>query len=270
MTKVTKWSQLREWMWEHHYRFSKSPATAKSILDNLPIVESEALPAIQRPILRNVLSKLREEGKSDATIRRYFGVLMKTLREAQKEGFIQVVPVPPDMPKVRKGRIRYLSEVEEIQLLARSGATQNLYTLLLDSGLRVGEALALAWRDLDDGCIHVRESKNGEQRKVPMTSRLRLLFQEEKLRLGDGPFAGIQKHTINRDWNRIKADMNITDPEFVPHCLRHTFASRLVQRGAGLQVVKELLGHKCLENTMIYAHLAPAQHEAAIQLLEKN
>jgi len=272
---ITTWGGLRAWAWEHHYRFAQSPHTAKSILDNLPICPKQRLREIDRPLLREVLTALRDGDKSDATIRRYFGVLMKTLREAQKEGFMQVVPAVPEMPKVRKGRVRYLSRPEEDYLLTKAidGPCATLYAVLLDTGLRVGEALSLTWADCRDDGILVRESKNGESRTVPYTTRSRrILGLDEVLRLGAGPFSRIQKHTVNRDWNRIKATLDslASDKEFVPHCLRHTFASRLVQRGAGLQVVKELLGHKRLENTMIYAHLAPAQHEAAIKLLEMN
>jgi integrase len=55
---------------------------------------------------------------------------------------------------------------------------------------------------------------------------------------------------------------------FTWHCLRHTFASRLVMAGVGIRTVAELMGHKTLTVTMRYAHLAPDHQRAAVDRLE--
>ncbi len=56
-------------------------------------------------------------------------------------------------------------------------------------------------------------------------------------------------------------------PEFTWHCLRHTFASRLVMAGVDLRTVQELMGHKTIQMTVRYAHLAPKHQLAAVQRL---
>jgi site-specific recombinase XerD len=58
------------------------------------------------------------------------------------------------------------------------------------------------------------------------------------------------------------------DEQFVIHALRHTFASRLVQRGVELATVSKLLGHRSLLTTMRYAHLAPHNLQAAVEVLD--
>ncbi len=58
------------------------------------------------------------------------------------------------------------------------------------------------------------------------------------------------------------------DDQFIPHCLRHTCASRLVQRGVPILVVQQWLGHKTIQMTMRYAHLCPTNLEEAVKVLE--
>lgn len=279
MQEIPKnWGSLRTWIWINHYQFSGSKDTAASILKNLPIPENLGIAKIDRAVLRAVITALRQDGKGDATVRRYMTVLCKALKEAMKEGYLDSVPAMPSLPKIRKGRVRYLVEDEESTLFAHAQLEDvrfaSMLVVLVDTGMRLGEALRLEWTDIDDASITIQESKNGDKRKIPTTSRVRWALAEMNpvgVTPRTGPYKVLQSHNVHRCWNRCKKAMGLEDDtEFVPHCLRHTFASRLVQLGVGLQVVKELLGHKRLENTMIYAHLAPAQHVAAIALLESR
>jgi integrase len=71
-------------------------------------------------------------------------------------------------------------------------------------------------------------------------------------------------------WDRLRVRMGMEeDPNFVPHILRPTCASRLVQKGVHLQVVKEWMGHKAIQTTLRYAHLAPKQLHDAVKLLDQ-
>ena len=81
--------------------------------------------------------------------------------------------------------------------------------------------------------------------------------------------AGPPRNLVNRAWDSVREDMRLTnDPQFVPHALRHTCASRLVQRGVGLYTIKEVLGHSTIKVTERYAHLCPANLRSAIDTLE--
>lgn len=265
------WGYLSNWAWQNHYKHSRSQDSARSILKLLPIPEKTPAAAIDRAYLRKVVDDMRAKGLEESTIRRYLSVLMKTLREAHKEGMLAAMPSMPTLPPAKRGRVRWLTEAETATLMnVAYGEPQpfwQLLEILVNTGLRLGEALSLKWEDITADGLLVRESKNGEQRKIPMTKKVKALLETPTSLAG--PFTSLKPYQVHRMWNSCRAKLGLDkDPEFVPHCLRHTFASRLVQRGAGLQVVKELLGHKKLENTMIYAHLAPAQHAAAISLLE--
>jgi site-specific recombinase XerD len=84
-------------------------------------------------------------------------------------------------------------------------------------------------------------------------------------------FADCDNFWMNREWGRVRAKMQMNeDPQFIPYVRRHTCASRLVQRGASLQVVQEWMGHKSIKVTLRYAHLAPSNLFAAAGLLEKG
>lgn len=74
---------------------------------------------------------------------------------------------------------------------------------------------------------------------------------------------------LRATWDQARSAMGFAhDKGFVPHALRHTCASRLIQRGVPLKVVQEWLGHKTITVTMRYAHLAPANLMAAVEALE--
>ena len=68
-------------------------------------------------------------------------------------------------------------------------------------------------------------------------------------------------------WDRLRHILKLDDAPW--HTLRHTTASRLVQRGVQLVVVKEIMGHRSIHTTMRYAHLQPANLVDAISVLEK-
>ena len=72
-------------------------------------------------------------------------------------------------------------------------------------------------------------------------------------------------------WNEAKAEVGLgTDHQVVPHILRHTCASRLVQGGIDIRRVQMWLGHQTLQMTMRYAHLATNDLDACLNVLDRN
>ncbi len=103
-----------------------------------------------------------------------------------------------------------------------------------------------------------------------MTSRVRSLLRE--LRAPVGPVFlsqyGRAFQRIHTAFTRMVARAGIIDFHF--HDLRHTFASRLVMRGADLVTVKELMGHTDIAMTQRYTHLSPRHRQATVTLLESQ
>lgn len=220
-----------------------------------------------RPIhISEFVSTLRDLGNSNGTINRKLAALSKMLTVALRNEWIDTKPHIPRQ-KEASHRIRWITPDEELVMSQHSDPRfAKLWTLLIDTGLRVGEALRLEPMDIDMGQnrIHVWENKADKPRSIPMTKRVRSIL--------DGhDFMDITQDQVTYQWNKMRKALGLTnDAHFVPHICRHTFASRLVQRGVGITVVQQLCGHKTLEVTLRYAHLAPSNLDEAIKTLEEE
>ena len=147
--------------------------------------------------------------------------------------------------------------------------------LLLNTGLRPAELFQLEWPDisLKGKLLTVRGeiSKSGKTRHIPLNREAQgVLLQWRNQQAGNGlvfpsPVNGGAMVKIPKAVYRVFARAKLKD--FRPYDLRHTFASKLVMAGADLNTVRELLGHRDISTTLIYAHLAPDHKAAAVELL---
>jgi len=137
--------------------------------------------------------------------------------------------------------------------------------IALMTGMRMSEQLTLEWEeiDLDEGTIHLSKTKNGSGRFVRLNSRaLAVLTMMHKRGLGHGRVSPAKRP----DWFR-EAVRTAGIKDFTWHCLRHTFASRLIMAGVDLRTVQELMGHKSITMTARNAHLSPEHRAAALEKL---
>lgn len=231
-----------------------------------------SLESIDTDRLDGYIQWLRQLSLSDSTINRKLAALRAVLRTAFDRQKLKALPKVPRMREFA-GRIRWLTDTEEralLGLLEQWGATEAhaLTVLLVDTGLRLGEALRLEWRDVDpqSAAVTVWETKADKPRTVPMTTRARMALRAQ----GPGRVFALTKGQYHHVWHRARAQLGLAkDRQFVPHALRHTCASRLVQRGIPLKVVQEWLGHKSITTTMRYAHLSPTNLQEAVAVLEQ-
>jgi integrase len=268
------WEELRRATHLRFWRGSKGEATAF-------INASQAVKFFgENGAVRNVTSeevdafvrKLEDEGNSNATINRKLAALSKMLKFAFEREWVTKVPAL-HRKKEYEGRIRFLSRDEEAKLVATMthvgfAEYATLCTFLIDTGARVGEVLGLEWKDVGPLQVTFWDTKNGKARTVPVTKRVADLLTSLD-RKGKGPFCHVLQTSFNKVWNRVKHVMGLgNDAQFVPHALRHTCASRLVQAGVPLVTVKEFLGHKSIQVTLRYAHLLPQNLMDAVNKLE--
>lgn len=202
---------------------------------------------------------------SPQTVRHEVLFLKRAIDHATREwGVFLPAGNPVDkvkLPQTAKSRDRRLTATEYERLLdaARAGRSPSLphaIELAVETAMRLGELCALTWADidLDRRVAHVRTSKNGEARDVPLSSRaIRVL---DALRPGD-PSAKVLGNTasgVSQAFVRARARADIRDLRF--HDLRHEAASRLAERLNGdVIALSAVTGHKTLGMLKRYTHL---------------
>jgi integrase len=148
-----------------------------------------------------------------------------------------------------------------------------LFLVLVESGMRLGEALGILWTDLDfprrdrSGMIELfrhEDLKTGRQRSVPMTDTCAVALEACR-GIAGGPFKDLDGRRAQDIWKRAREVAGINHRDCVIHSLRHTCASRLLESGADLKIVKEWLGHSSIATTDIYTHLQTKQLSTAAQ-----
>lgn len=242
--------------------------------------EAITLDQINRELIDAYVHHCEAKGNGNATVNRKLSALNKVLKVARDFGGLADLPKRPKLRKEPVNRIRFITPEEETQML---GLFQTLgyadhvdaVTVLLDTGMRCGELWAVTRQDVDLAnrvlLVYGEEgqgTKNGGYRSVPMTKRVHDIFKRRSNMPRPFPYDNVW---MRHPWDRVRAMMGMTeDKHFIPHILRHTCASRLVQRGVELLVVKEWLGHKTLQTTLKYAHLMPKNLMAAVSVLEKG
>ena len=223
-------------------------------------------------MLDTLISALRKRGNSNATINRKMAALSKLLRKAHKMGDIQSLPEFKRL-KEKAGRIRFLEPEEETRLFEAISEKSDLYgrfcIFLIDTGARLGEGIGLRWQDLNRDRATFWLTKSGKSRSVPLTERAAAAIQASE-RTRRGPFTNIIQAKFRAAWNEAKQEVGLgSEPDVVPHILRHTCASRLVQGGIDIRRVQTWLGHQTLQMTMRYAHLASGDLDICVPILER-
>lgn len=223
--------------------------------------------------LTDMVLELEDLGNSGATINKKASCLNMMFKTASEWGLRDYPQAP--RRKENKHRIRWMDEAEEEDVLALCDRLEMLdlrdYIIVaIDTGFRRGELLWFRSKDFSQGMLHLHadETKGGSARSVPATARVTEVLTRRADR--SHPFMGLTEANLRSQWDHIRDLMGLADdPQFVVHMLRHTCASRMVQRAVPLAVVQKWMGHKKIETTLRYAHLAPDSLLQAKSALER-
>lgn len=214
---------------------------------------------------------------ANATINRKLACLSKIMRYAASRGVIDRAPVI-ERKRAGVGRIRFFTKEEEarvLELFTQLGKDdhRDAVECLIDTGMRPGELYSVPAKDFDlkAGSITIWVNKTDNPRTIYMTERVRRIVSRRKSGVAsqEASLFPYDKFWMRHSWDRVRSLMGLdADKHFVPYVCRHTCASRMVQRGVALPVIRDWLGHKGITMTMRYAHLAPANLKAAVAALE--
>jgi site-specific recombinase XerD len=222
---------------------------------------------------QDIERQFQKQEWAPATPNRYRALLSLTYRLAIRNGKVKENParlVPHRLED--NARIRFLSVDEETALRkaieTRCPEQMPEFDLALNTGLRLSEQYGLLWGNvsLPRRTLTIPRSKNGTTRHVPLNQaavkaleNLRKQYPASELVCGGA-------REPRRWFEPVLKDAKIAN--FSWHCLRHTFASRLVMAGVDIRTVQELLGHKTIGMTVRYSHLAPKHTLAAVERLD--
>jgi site-specific recombinase XerD len=213
----------------------------------------------------------------------YLRTLKAAFNRAVDWGYIQDNPFKKvKLPKSQKSYPIFINESELDIILEHTNKKElkNLYVVAFNTGMRLGELTNLKWEniDLEGKMIIVKNdisfsTKNRKDRIIPMSKKVLDLFQKKysSKQMSVYVFSKSGGIKFNNDYVTKyfkkavrKAELN---DKIHFHTLRHSFASRLVQRGASIYVVKELLGHSDVTTTQIYSHLEQSNLKEVINLM---
>jgi len=175
-------------------------------------------------------------------------------------------------------RDRWLTSEDEQMLLENSPQwLKEIIVFALHTGLRQDELLSLQWSrvDLFRKIIIIQESKNGKPRTIPLNRiALDILMEKAKVRnlksdlvFLSNAITKICCQNLIKAFNTAKDKASIQNFHF--HDLRHTFATRLAQKGVDIYKISKLLGHVSITMTQRYAHHCPESLRDGVEALEK-
>ncbi len=242
----------------------------------------ELLANVQTEVVRSFLNFLKEQDYSKSTTARKLATLRSFYKFCLKRGHVQANPVATiRTPKQEKRLPRFL-EAAEVQKLLETPDTGTLLgardramlETMYATGVRVSELVDLNIGDVDfvGECVHVR-GKGKKERLTPITqtglSHIRHYLEMRKID-PQSPNAAGQALFVNKHGQRLstrsvrrKLDKYLLqcglDPCISPHTLRHSFATHMLNNGADLRSVQELLGHQSISTTQVYTHLVTQQ-----------
>ena len=266
------------------YERNSSPQTVQTYEESLREFESYislrdtglSLQAVDADLIRDWMESLMDKGNTASTINKKLSALRSFYRFSLRRKLVEKDPAHGIVgPKKSKPLPQFLRESEMDQLLDRLEWDDNykdvrartILLLFYEAGLRRSELTGLNDVDVDFGSRQLKVTgKRNKQRVIPfgqeLTDALRQYLEARREQFGlreNGALflsdkgermTGSQVYLIVRKYLTLVTSLKKRSP----HVLRHTFATAMLNNGAGLESIKKLLGHESVDTTEIYAH----------------
>lgn len=241
----------------------------------------KSLDKADRHLLRDYMAYLVEQGLVKASIARKLSAIRSFYRYLVREEILPVNPVQEtSSPKLDRRLPSFLTTQEITRLLETPDITtplgrrdRALLELLYASGLRVSELVSLNLEQVNLDTCEIRVWGKGAKERMVLMGEPAARALVDYLNEGRPELLGDKRSNalfLNRYGGRLTArsvqsileeysNMAAIGKKVHPHMLRHTFATHLLDGGADLRVVQELLGHASLSSTQVYTHVSKSQ-----------
>ena len=235
---------------------------------------------VDKKLLRRFFSELLEKGAARKSVRRKLAALRSFFRFLVRQGTIATNPAALVIaPKIEKRLPTFIDEkaIQKLFTLQDTTTTEGcrdaaILEIFYGTGIRLSELIGLRFRDIDSHNRTMKVlGKGAKHRIVPiggpaMTALSLYLARRNELMNSDTSAEDKDVIFLTKHGRRMypKGIHNIVSrflslvsevEQKSPHVLRHTFATHMLDRGADLRAVKELLGHESLSTTQVYTHV---------------
>lgn len=234
----------------------------------LIVGNSRSLDEIDTLVVDEVGRELSKRGKADTTVNRYlshFRTFLVYARDRKWMNRVAFDEITWAWRKETQGRIRWITRSEEREMRAYlvGKGQENVWKLIkvaIETGCRRSELLTAKLDQINGNRLHLWKTKTDQARTIPMADATRDMLVD-LITSNTMP----SKRGLRSWWDRMALHMGLeNDEDFVFHTCRHTCATRLLDAGVDLLVIKEWLGHSRIETTLRYTHVKPKNLEAAL------
>ena len=265
------------------YERNRSPLTVRWYEESLRDFETYirgvddylSLSTVDADVIRGWVERMMDEGKKPATVNRGLSAVKTFYRFALSRKLVEKDPAHGIIgPKKSKPLPQYVREGDMNRLLDEylQGNEYNkvrartIIIVFYETGIRLAELIGLNDEDVDFDSMQLKVTgKRDKQRIVPFGAEMAEALQQymalrdtEVERQEPGLFLGNKGRRVSREMVRNLVKQSLSEVTTLkkrsPHVLRHSFATAMLNNGAGLESVKKLLGHESLETTEIYTH----------------
>jgi integrase len=230
----------------------------------LPYIKGKRLTDVLL-VSEDVKRGMLREGLSPATTNRRVAILRRIANLAHKQWGLLDEPLGEKITLLRENNARHVyltpAQVETIAKACPNPDAGDMVRLAAYTGLRRSELFRLTADSYRNGCIVLDgNTKSGKPRIVPVPREAVVIVERLPLPLTDS--------ALRDAWDAAREATGMSHVRF--HDLRHTYASWLVQAGAPMRAVQELLGHTTITMTQRYSHLSPAHLIDAVETMRKH
>lgn len=254
-------------------------------LEWLAEIGVKKISAIKAEHIRKYLGTHKQAGKSDSSINRYYMSLRSFCRFLRKTKAIQFdLTEDIETPRLnhKAPRIPSVKEIESILNQPDEQSTTGLrdkaiLNLLYSSGLRASELCDLELEDWKGDCVLVKCGKRSKTRTVPVTEEARQTI-EKYIKQARGQDEGflfvtimgkrIKRQLLSKTVTEYAAKAGISG--VTTHTLRHACATHLLDAGADLRLIQEVLGHSSIASTQRYTHLSSNKIQEMFQQFKRR